>query len=168
MEKREVVPGEKYGVFTVVREIPVEQRKQKWNREVEVTCDHGKLHRRSLFHLRIRQNVKCYPCMIIQRDKNRDEKLGYLIGKKYGCWTPVEAITRYHSRDLGRLLLCKCECGEMREICTANLVSPFTRPRCRLNPGPRYQKKAPTEKKRKYKHSPSKRAVLYVEGHNDD
>jgi hypothetical protein len=113
-----IKPGDAFGIFTIVSEVPREECKNYKHREFIIKCNKGGIHRRMLRSFRDQKASFC--SYWAQRNPGKKKEFfshKVLEMKKYGPW---EILERVKLADFGTTWFrCKCSCcGEEKKIST--------------------------------------------------
>lgn len=111
MSKMEIIPGSKYGRWTVVEEADRKRRANKTVRMIKVICDCGVekiLEARSVLKGHTKQCREC------RYSPNKE-----FVGKRFGKLVATE----YEKKDGLTFWVCKCDCGNSKSIRQYDLKS---------------------------------------------
>jgi len=111
--------GNRYGHLTVLRRASKEESDKSGHVCWVCLCDCGNTKIIPGNRLRNGQNVTCGCKKWRSEILNENQNLWYktdLLNKKFGHLTPIKYLT-------GSKWLCRCDCGEMKEVIRQNLIS---------------------------------------------
>lgn len=115
--------GQKIDKLTIIEKAPSR------NRHVyqKCKCDCGNECEVSGESLRRNQPHNCGICELkkTKEEKNKEIKRNYLIGKHFGKLTVLQRLNK--SNNQGVFWLCKCDCGNIKEVPTCALTSGGTK-----------------------------------------
>lgn len=115
--------GNKYDKLLVLEKAPSRKRHTYW----KCLCDCGNICEVSGEYLKREGLSRSCGCHLKKniKEKEKEEKKNYLVGKKFGKLTVLENTGKSNSQ--GILWRCKCECGNEKIVSTQALTSHHTR-----------------------------------------
>jgi hypothetical protein len=107
--------GQKYGSWTVLEQVYIEQNRATVFKYYECECECGAVKPVRATDLKHGRSTRCREC----RDKDLYIDPKEYIGKKFGKWTVIsEGIP---TKAQQRTIICKCECGKELTMSTSRM-----------------------------------------------
>ena len=114
--------GQKFGLLTVLEKSDSKKRHVYW----KCKCDCGNICEKSSQSLRSGEATHC-GCQLktVQKAKREEERINRHVGERYGLLTVIANTGKRTAKE--PIWLCKCDCGNYKEVPTGSLRNGHTR-----------------------------------------